>query len=446
VVITDFGVARHLDPNEARATAVGGIVGTPAYMAPEQVEGDDVDGRTDLYSLGVLLFEAASGRLPFEGRSPLAVAAAKLLHPAPPLASARPDCSPALAELVARALARDRADRFGSATEMLAALEQLRTLPSPELSPPQPPSHRFKTERRIAVVPLRNAGTDEDAWVAEGLADDLVDSLSLADGIRVRARSPGLGRDEDLRSYGRRLDVELIIEGSVRRLGDRVRTNLRLVAIDDGFQIWARRFDSTVAELLRIGDEAAQAIADVLAGARIEARHRATPPPQAVEYYLRAKRAHSMIGGEAVVLMTQALAIAPDNPNMLAAYALFAAAEVGFNVDAPASILERAVAASQRALAEAPELPETHLALARLHNGMNEDVLAMQEALLARRLGPGMAEPDDLLGRFLADCDLLSEARRHLERAVWIDPTPGQFAHVDLIRMPTTRPSAPCSA
>ena len=440
VVITDFGVARTLTRDDSRATLAGSLVGTPAYMAPEQVEGGAVDARADLYALGVLLFELISGRLPFTGGSIFAVAAARLLGPAPTLRSVAPDCPDAVAEVVDRALARAPEHRYASARELAGALAVARASAPSNTATPAPASTggdeprgaRRGVERRIAIVPLRNAGADADAWIADGLADDLVDSLSLVSGVRVRARAPEPSRGEDLRAYGRRLDVELLVEGSVRRVGERVRASLRLVSTADGFQVWARRFDASMAELLRIGDEAAQAIAEALAGVEAHVRHRATPPPEAVEYYLRAKRTHSF-AGDAIDLIDKALALAPDDPTMLATFARYASEWAFRGTDA--TLGERARVAAQRAIALAPDLPEAHLALARVHNANDDDGAAMSSAVEARRHGPGMAEPDDQLGRFLAECDLLVDARLRLERAIWFDPTPGQFAHVDLSRI-----------
>jgi serine/threonine-protein kinase len=298
---------------------------------------------------------------------------------------------------------------------------------TPSVAPPRPAA-----ERRLAVVPLRTAGATEDGWIAEGLADDLVDALSLVRGLRVRGRAPAPTRDEDLRLYGRRHDVEVLVDGSVRREGERVRTHLRLVSIADGFQIWARRFDSSIGELLRIGDEAADAIAGALAGTENATPVQATTDPEAVELYLRAKRATDITPGRRHELVMRALELAPDDPTMLAAYARWAA-DGAFEPGSDPGLAERAMDAARRALAMAPALPDAHLALARVHNARDDDEAAMRAVLEARRIGPGMADPDDLLGRFLAECDLVREARAHLERALWIDPTQ-HAAMVDLLR------------
>ena len=243
VVVTDFGVARAIAVTDARATSAGGIVGTPAYMAPEQVEGGEVDGRTDLYALGVVLFELLSGALPFEGETPLSIAAARLVRPPRDLASLRPDVPSALVDVIRRALSRAPSGRFESATAMATALASSVSAASLVRSPSVPPPARTE-ERRIAVMPLR-AGSPDDAWMADGLAEDLGDALSMIHGVRVRARAGAPEPGEDLRAFGRKNGVEALVEGSVRRQGDRFRATLRLLSVEDGFQIWAHRFDGS---------------------------------------------------------------------------------------------------------------------------------------------------------------------------------------------------------
>jgi serine/threonine protein kinase/tetratricopeptide (TPR) repeat protein len=436
VVLTDFGVARAIAATDARATSAGGIVGTPAYMAPEQVDGSEVDGRTDLYALGVVLFEMLSGALPFDGETPLSLAAARLVRAPKDLGAMRPDLPSRLVDVVRRAMARSPVDRFATAEALGGALASSVTTTSLVRAPSVPPPRR--EERRIAVLPLRS-GSPDDAWMAAGLAEDLGDALSMLSGVRVRSHAGAPREGEDLRAFGRRNEVEALVDGTLRREGERFRATLRLVSVDDGFQIWAHRFEGSTGELLRVSDDAARAIAGALAGVVAPSQSRPAPSGEAVELYLRARQARLtfMNGPQATTLLERAIALAPDDPTILSAYAIAVVQEV-FRPNAPSDIIPRARAIADRALALAPHLPESHLADARVRFAEQDDVGAMRAVLKAKRYGPSVADADDFIGRMLAERDLLDPAKAHLERALWIDPGL-HFARVDLLRMSALR-------
>jgi TolB-like protein/tRNA A-37 threonylcarbamoyl transferase component Bud32 len=432
VVITDFGVARAITMTDARATSAGGIVGTPAYMAPEQVEGSDIDGRTDLYALGIVLFEMLSGALPFDGETPLSIAAARLVRPPRDLARLRPDLPSALVDVVRRAMARSPADRFATAEALGGALAASVTTMSMTRAPSVPPPR--KEERRIAVLPIR-AGKPDDAWMADGLAEDLGDALSMLQGVRVRSRAGAPAEGEDVRAFGRRNEVEALVEGTLRRDGERFRASLRLVSVEDGFQIWAHRFEGSTGDLLRVSDEAARAIAGALSGVVASAEARPAPSAEAVELYLRARQARlTFIGSPiAVELLERAATLAPNDPTILAACAIAAAHEV-FRPNASPGVMARARAAADRAVLLAPHLPDPHLALARVRLADQDDASAIRSAMRAKQYGPSMADADDLIGRILAERDMDDVAKGHLERALWIDPSL-LFPRIDLARL-----------
>ena len=231
VVVTDFGIARAA-ANTSGEHTLGGMLGTPAYMAPEQVEGLEVDARADLYALGVLLFELVTGRRPFEGASPFAVAAAR-------------------ASMESDSLVTER--------------------PSVVAPPPVAKAHAApKAERSVAVLPFRNAGGADDAFVAEEITDDLIDGLSMSGTLRVRPRSMihrYADDDRDLQVIGGELGVEVVVQGSVRRQGEKLRITTRAISVADGFQLWAKRFERAVTEVLEVSDAIADAVAEALTGA-----------------------------------------------------------------------------------------------------------------------------------------------------------------------------------
>lgn len=182
VVITDFGIA-----GDARQQT-GTFAGMPAYMAPEQVEGKTIDGRTDLYAFGAMLFERVTGRMAWEGTSPFLVASARLTQPPPDPRAVRRDLPEALAAAIVRCLARAPGDRFARAKDLADALRSARTTHAPPLDERAiAMAVPHTTETSVAVLPLRNAGSFDD-YVIDGLTDDLVDTLSMTAGLRVRPR------------------------------------------------------------------------------------------------------------------------------------------------------------------------------------------------------------------------------------------------------------------
>ena len=257
-VITDFGIARAVAESELGRT-VGGIVGTPAYMAPEQVEGaSNLDGRTDLYALGVMLFELLTGEIPWTGDSIVALAAARLLRPPPDVRTHDATIAAPVAELVLKLMARARTDRFASAEEAGAAMAVLQgdDLPSARSLAPAPtglvtaaalvtaPPRAQRTI--VAVLPLTNLAAEDDEYLAQSVTEDLVDLLSVLPELRVRPRGETArfsDRSRDVREAGRALGVDVVVDGSLRRVGALVRVSFRLVTVEDGFQLWARRFD-----------------------------------------------------------------------------------------------------------------------------------------------------------------------------------------------------------
>lgn len=273
--------------------------------------------------------------------------------------------------------------------------------------------------------------------MADGLAEDLGDALSMLSGVRVRSRAGAPLEGEDVRAFGRRNLVEALVEGTLRREGERFRATLRLVSVEDGFQIWAHRFEGSTGELLRVSDEAARAIAGALSGVVAPVLARPAPSPEAVELYLRAKQARLTFIGIplAVELLAKAVELAPDDPTILSAYAIASVHEI-FRPGAPPDLVARARGVADRALALAPHMPEPHLAIARVRFAEQDDAGAMRAALRAKQYGPSVADADDLIGRILAERDMDAVAEEHLMRALWIDPGLN-FARLDLARLAT---------
>lgn len=245
VVVTDFGIARAVAPGADRTAT--GLVGTPAYMAPEQVEeGVEIDARADLYALGAMLYELVVGEPAWQGSSVLGIAVARLLRPPLDPRVKRPDLPTAFAELILRCMARRPEDRPASADEVAGALAGL-TLPAADraltMLPEAPVDLRGAFAKRVAVLPFRNAGAPEHEYLADGLTEELIDLLSVSPGLRVRSRGVVMrfkGIDRDPRDLGRELDVQVVVEGSVRRAAGTARISARAISVADGFQLCDR--------------------------------------------------------------------------------------------------------------------------------------------------------------------------------------------------------------
>ncbi|MEZ4294631.1 MAG: protein kinase [Polyangiaceae bacterium] len=434
VGVTDFGIARAAA--EGAAGVTGTLVGTPAYMAPEQVEGRSADARADLYALGAMLYELLTGDPPWQGESIFAVAAARLLHPPPDPRARRPDVPPELSGLVLRCMAKSPDDRFASASEIATELRsiaaRLRPAAVPSIPPSDPassdrvlPSSRPAREKQLAVLPFRNVGPKDQEHFADGLTEDLIDRLSAAAGLRVRSRGTVMryrGGDRDPREIGRELGVTVVVEGSIRRDAGKVRVAVRLVGVADGVQIWHRRFDRPEAELFDLSDTAALAISEALSVDLAPAPRVVPGHADAIDLYLRARSSYfrffSDQFGDSIRLFEQALARAPDDPRILAGYAMAASRLWSGGPEKADSARHAAV----RAVERAPNLAESHVALAMVHyqeDRVPETVVALKRAL---RVSRNIAEAHDLMGRILSETLLSDAARRHLETALALEP------------------------
>jgi serine/threonine-protein kinase len=415
-------------------------------MAPEQLQGRvDVDGRADLYALGVILFEACTGRPPFLADSAYGLAAARLTEPAPDPSSIRRDLPEAIASIIRTCLAREPGDRFPTARAvadaLLAAREAIpepsqrtlvsgptvptaqtpRSIPMVHVGPPLTTPTGVKT---IAVLPF--ASEEADAYLADGLTEDLIDQLSMTAGLRVRPRSSVQrmrGADRDAQALGRELGVMFVVEGSVRRRGDALgglRVHVHVVAVSDGFQTWARRFE--VPDVAALLEPLAAAVAEALTVPASAHSRRPPTGPAALDLYFRARHEYHRLDAvgvlRAVALFDRALELAPDDPTILTGSALARVRHWFFGGYGSAEQAERA---ALRAMQAAPDRGEPLVALAavRHHQGRGvEAVLALREALAK---SPALADAYELLGRILAETGPIDLALGHLHTAARLD-------------------------
>jgi serine/threonine protein kinase/tetratricopeptide (TPR) repeat protein len=268
-VVADFGVATALARGAPAAaggdnvyiTDQGFAVGTPAYMSPEQATAErDLDGRSDLYSLACVVFEMLTGQPPFTGSSPRKVMARHLVEPAPAVRSLRPTIPLSVDLALQRALAKEPAERFATMAEFCDALVAPAPAPTPVVT--------SGDKRAIAVLPFVNSSPDpENEYFSDGMTDELITALSKVEGLQVASRTSIFALKnlrEDVRSIGARLNVSAVLEGTVRRSGNRLRITVQLSSVSDGRTLWSERYDREMADVFAIQDEIAQTIVRTL--------------------------------------------------------------------------------------------------------------------------------------------------------------------------------------
>src|SRR5574338_65617 len=385
VVLMDFGAGEIRSDD---ASAERQAIGTPLYLAPELFDGKPATIASDMYSLGVLLYHLMTGRYPVEGGTFEALAAAHARRRTTPLAERRPDLPPPLVQVIEAALAFDPAHRPRSAWAMERELVNVVELQN-ALDETVAHEVAVRMRRRIpslAVLPFENLGPDQNLeYFCNGLAEELLTGLGKVSGLRVASRtsSSHVTRTEtDIRTICRLLDVDAVLEGTVRKAGDHLRISAQLVSAEDGCHLWSEGYDRSTADVLAVQDEIARSVVDRLKVALAETPRQPlirqhTRNPRAYECYLKGRfywtrRFH---GGLTAALEQFQKAIEEDAGYALA-YAGLADAYsfMGiYAVQRPRTAFASASAAVERALAIDPELAEAHTALAsiRLHNDWN---------------------------------------------------------------------------
>jgi serine/threonine protein kinase/Tfp pilus assembly protein PilF len=264
VRIMDFGIARPIEGSGL--TREGVIIGTPEYMAPEQWAGETADPRTDIYALGAILYETATGRPPFSGETSFLLGLKHRSEAPPDPRTLNPAVPGDLAETILTCLEKERDRRFQTAEDVLARLAE-------SSSPSSRPGPASKSDgartKSIAVLPFTDLSSEKDQeYFCDGIAEELLTALTKIKNVHVAARTSAFafkGRTSDVREIGRRLNVGTILEGSVRKAGTKLRITVQLIDVADGYQIWSERYDRDLVDIFAIQDEVTAAIIDHLA-------------------------------------------------------------------------------------------------------------------------------------------------------------------------------------
>ncbi len=438
--VTDFGIARSVEA--PGVTQTGTMIGTPDYISPEQAEGKEVDQRSDIYSMGVVLFEMVTGQLPFVGDTALSVAMKhKLDEPSDPRAL-NDLVSEDMSRVVLWCLKKDKMSRCQAAGELLSELTKIENK--------APITERVRTaedsrsetmamsddQNSIAVLPFTNMSADpEQEYFCDGMAEEIINSLTKIKDLRVVARTSAFsfkGKNLDIREIGKQLNVGKVLEGSVRIAGNRIRITAQLINVADGYHLWSDRYDRELEDVFAIQDDVTMAIVDNLKLKLVKQQKAAvlkrdTDNVEAYNLYLKGSHYIRMYGGrgfdEAIECYQQAL---QKDPNYAMAYyglsEIYIAMTFWGNVP-PKEAIPKAKAYAKKALEIDDTNGEAHGALGFIHTIHDWDWKAAERELKqALELSPNSAINQMYYSWLLSHLEKHEEAIAEAMRAQALDP------------------------
>ncbi len=429
VKILDFGIARIL--GDPRATDHGSVVGTPAYMSPEQLRDEPLDQRTDIWSLGAVLYEMLTGEPPFPGDNVAAVVASILSAPPPRASDARPGIPNRVDEILAKALVKDRRLRYERMEDMARDLLDLRSaLDSGAITLRRPAAAALQS---IAVLPFVDMSPRRDqGFLCDGIAEEILRELARIPDLYVASRTSAFqyrNQAADVREIGARLNVGTVLEGSVRRAGDRVRISAQLVSVDSGYRLWCDRYDREMKDIFAIEDEIAEKIAQALKVTLAEQRgspaERGSTAAEAYELFLQGRQFFHQHRRKACEIALQTFERALElDPGFARAYAGVAECHAFLNLyfGGGAEAVAAADAASVKALELGPGLPDAHTARGLALFLKREFAEAEGFLRKAIALDPRLYDPHYIFGRVCFSQGRMPEAAEHFREACALVP------------------------
>jgi len=437
-LVADFGIGKAASGGKS-VTQTGMAVGTPAYMSPEQAGGEtDVDGRSDLYSLGCVLYEMLSGEPPFTGPTAMAIISKRFVSPVPKVRVTR-DVPEAVDDAVTRALARTPVDRFRTGAEFAEALRLI--LRDGETGTKRtPPEVKGTTApKAIAVLPLANMSADpENEYFSDGMTEEIINALAKVPGVQVASRTSSFAfkgrKDVDIREIGEKLGVTSVLEGSVRKVGNRIRITAQLVNVENGYQLWSETYDRQLEDIFAVQDEISRAIVEALKLRLVDPDAHLVAPTKNLEaytLYLKGRYNYNKFSEtglrKGLDFFQQALL---QDPGFARAYAGIADVWCDLADDwvAPDEAYPRAKAAGERALQRDPELAEAMISIGKVLCWHEWDFAGAERQMRhAVVLSPNSATAHYILGTALPLVGRLGEGIDEIRKALVLDPL---YAHL----------------
>ncbi len=440
--IMDFGIARSMKMKGI--TEAGTVYGTPEYMSPEQVEGKEVDQRSDIYSLGVIMFAMVTGRVPFQGDTPLTVALKHKIEKPPEPREFNPQVPEDLSRVILKCMEKDKKARYQDVAELLSDLGQMeRGKPvSVDLREEKKPEEEIKKgiewKNSIAVLPFVDMSLKKDQeYLSDGMTEDIITRLSRFSGLKVISRTSAMrykNTDKDIREIGRELNVATILEGSLRREGDDIRVNAELINVEDGFHLWGDIYHQKLESVFEVQDEVSKAIAEAL---KVKLTPKAIESfkqrrPENIEAYEYALKGMHLINSKYVISHKQddfkaAIKLLKKavecDPNYVLAYTgLVWAYQHHYQITGNRRDLAVVIQNIEKAYDLDPSLVDTNAAIGWVHLLKGEYDKAYQHFKKALEIGPNTPQLNHIIGLFYRNFGLLHQAIDYASKNIEVDP------------------------